>query len=517
MDDNNIEDYTPEELLQILQIEQLTRNNIVQQTNFYIEKYATTNTNLSLFFREAQKKLLGFIESETSLDDDWRDNEYLTQNDQTKNEKITNRPQSSEIYNENEHIIMKRKLLGINQNYDVPVAHGTLNPILKNTFSRIVNIDSQFRQNNVPSIKGINKYADITAPIHISTWSSTDFSLDLSDSLTNVISLKLYSLQIPFTWYNIIEGLNCFTITCTDTTPTPTIITVTVTPGNYTATTIATAINTQIINCLGTDDDDPIVFSYNSETGKFDINLPPLPHEITITFWDGINQCNSTEQCKVNPKVNNNLGWLLGFRDPSYTITSSPIISAESVPNLTGTKYIIIVLDDFNTNRINKGLVTIQDTETRLSLPKYYQPGNVSQMQVTKPYCIPPDTSGNYQDHTYVSTPVYSQGTPPIITQKQQYSVNEIIKNRKNVTSEKITPPSTTNVFAIIPIKSSEKQFGELITELSGPLSLNIRNYFGPVDIERMKVTLYDDKGNILNLNGADWSFTMISEHLYKY
>jgi len=515
MDAENIEEYTPEELLQILQIEELTRNNIIHQTNFYIEKYSTTNTNLSIFFREAQKKLLGFIESETSQDDDWRETQYLPQNDQTQNEKITKRPQSVEIYNDNDHIIMKRKQLGINQNYDVPVAHGTLNPNLKNTFSRIVNIDSQFRQNNVPSTKGINKYTDISTP-HISTWSSSNFSLDLSDSLTNVISIKLYSLQIPYTWYNIIEGLNCFTITCVNNTPT----TIIVPPGNYTNTTIADEINTQINNCLNVND--AMTFSYNPTTGKFDIKLPDQP-EIIITFWGGINKYPPTEKSKVNPKVNNNLGWLLGFRDPSYPpITDPPTpnsttFSAESVPNLTGTKYIIIVLDDFNTNRINSGLVTIQDTESRLALPKYYQPGTINQMQVTKPDCIPPNTSGNYQDHTYVSTPVYSQGTPPIITKKQQYSINEIIKNRKNATSDKITPPSTTNVFAIIPIKSSEKQFGDLITELSGPLSLNIRNYFGPVDIERMKVTLYDDKGNILNLNGADWSFTMISEHLYQY
>lgn len=175
------------------------------------------------------------------------------------------------------------------------------------------------------------------------------------------------------------------------------------------------------------------------------------------------------------------------------------------------------MLEDFNTNRINKGLVTIQDTESRLSLPKYYQPGNVNQLQIDTPICTAPQPSAPYPDDTYVSTPVYSQGTPAVITQKQQYSLNEIIKNRKNVTNEKITPPSTTNVFAIVPIKSAQNTFGQLITEFSGPLPLNSREYFGPVDIERMRVTLYDDKGNIMNLNGADWSFTMISEHLYQY
>ena len=31
------------------------------------------------------------------------------------------------------------------------------------------------------------------------------------------------------------------------------------------------------------------------------------------------------------------------------------------------------------------------------------------------------------------------------------------------------------------------------------------------------RVTLRDDKGNIVNLNGADWSFSLISTHLYEF
>ena len=39
---------------------------------------------------------------------------------------------------------MKRKQLGINEQYEVPVLSGALNPNLKNTFTRIINIDVQF-------------------------------------------------------------------------------------------------------------------------------------------------------------------------------------------------------------------------------------------------------------------------------------------------------------------------------------------------------------------------------------
>jgi hypothetical protein len=56
-----------------------------------------------------------------------------------------------------------------------------------------------------------------------------------------------------------------------------------------------------------------------------------------------------------------------------------------------------------------------------------------------------------------------------------------------------------------------------MISEMSGSLQENIRVYFGPVNIERMKVKLLDDKGNIVNLNGLDWCITIICECLYQY
>ena len=62
-------------------------------------------------------------------------------------------------------------------------AEGTLNPLLQQTTKRIVSIDSQYRSNK--------------------TALSTDFTFDLSDPLKDVVNLKLYSVQIPLTWYVI--------------------------------------------------------------------------------------------------------------------------------------------------------------------------------------------------------------------------------------------------------------------------------------------------------------------------
>ena len=41
------------------------------------------------------------------------------------------------------------------------------------------------------------------------------------------------------------------------------------------------------------------------------------------------------------------------------------------------------------------------------------------------------------------------------------------------------------------------------------------REYFGPVDIHRLEITLYDEYGRFLDLNNMDWSFTLAFEKLY--
>jgi len=41
------------------------------------------------------------------------------------------------------------------------------------------------------------------------------------------------------------------------------------------------------------------------------------------------------------------------------------------------------------------------------------------------------------------------------------------------------------------------------------------RDYFGPVDIQKLTVTLYDEYGRVMDINNMDWSFTLTLERLY--
>jgi hypothetical protein len=81
----------------------------------------------------------------------------------------------------------------------------------------------------------------------------------------------------------------------------------------------------------------------------------------------------------------------------------------------------------------------------------------------------------------------------------------------------KLTAPTPNNIMGLIPVKRNELNFGEVLVENANSLTFNTRNYFGPVDIERVEVKLLDDKGNLVQLNGSEWSFSIITTQLYQY
>jgi len=194
--DTNIENYTISELLAILNLDNEPQSEeIVKKTDYYIEKFtAENNEEMANFFQDMQNTLLQYFEDENNDEVDktpsarqtseWFENQVLKQNNPQQSGKNTERKQKIDVYN-NHHLPMKQEQLGINNTYSVPVAQDVLNPNLKNTTSRIIVLDSQYRQSAAP------------------TETATDYTLDLSEPLLNVISLRLYSFSIPYTWYTI--------------------------------------------------------------------------------------------------------------------------------------------------------------------------------------------------------------------------------------------------------------------------------------------------------------------------
>ena len=227
--------------------------------------------------------------------------------------------------------------------------------------------------------------------------------------------------------------------------------------------------------------------------------------------------------------MNNTLGWIMGYRVP-FVLVEADGNQATAVLDLNGTKYLILVLDDYNQNHVNNGLVTITELSSSIKLPSYYsqdlpytcldEPGsNLSEIFTPANAEANPNgllIAGKYNSN-YIRTQVVLPSAPRTLTQSQIYTINEIIKNRNNNTNYLYKAPTSSDILAIVPIKVGTSSTGSLLVEFGSSLQNNIRTYFGPVNIERFCVKLLDDKGNVLNLNGTDWCFTLICECLYKY
>ena len=69
--------------------------------------------------------------------------------------------------------------------------------------------------------------------------------------------------------------------------------------------------------------------------------------------------------------------------------------------------------------------------------------------------------------------------------------------------------PFVKDVFALIPISTSKYENGSFISEISGSLQVQERVYFGPVNIQRMTVKLVNDRGDLVDLNNSNWSFSI--------
>jgi len=233
------------------------------------------------------------------------------------------------------------------------------------------------------------------------------------------------------------------------------------------------------------------------------------------------------------------LGWILGFRNLTeysfsatniyyssnlssnvyYEISSATIttnvysIDNTSVPYraiavLTGDttisvnlyNYFMVILDDYNQNHLNDGLITITPKDNNLQLPSYANRAK---------YICDPITN------THINTGITDIGTNNL-TQNQIYSINQIVNTQNTKKGYTNSGVFVKDIFGLIPIKTTGMSPGQIFVELGGTLQNQDRVYFGPVNIHRMAIKLVNDRGDIVDLNGANWSLQFICEQLYQ-
>ena len=506
--DTNINNYTDDELLDIIGLTQTSsKSDIQNRINKIIKKYSDNDEQQYVqFFINTEKKLLSEDEDhdqsedeheEISQSEEWLQNQFLRQKNQNQDNKITNRQNTVQILDSTTNPIMHRERLGVSNTLPLEIGQDSLNPTLRQIVSRIITIDSKYRANIVPYSSDPR---DITSP--------TNFSCNLSDKLKNVVKLRLNSIYIPRTWYVYDKYLQniYFWIKESDENIPP--IQVKIPEGNYKdISAINTAINTAIhskdISAVGCS----IVNSDHSPHLHFSIES-----NYSIIFYKYGLSVDSSNGCVSDLTYATCLGYFLGFRYNTKSNKNTGKIpeyweikestTAHTTPNLLGQQYFNLVIDDYNHNQTNNTSVCIEVTPNKLPLPTYI---NKVKGDLSANVCV---------DFTNKST--YVPTFPRKLTQNQLYSINSIIKDRNEGIYRDPTPINS-NVLAVIHLPNIDNNTHAITSVNINSHMVYERKYFGPVTIERLKVTLLDDMGNIVNLHGHDWSLTLTAEELYQY
>ena len=287
----------------------------------------------------------------------------------------------------------------------------------------------------------------------------------------------------------------------------------------YIPSTLIAAINNAI---QGTDIAGSLVEISTNNIGKeytsfrLFVNKVYSASDYRLVFYDPVSfvKCYVGTTSVRNTTWDTTVGWILGFRNyTEYDLSTYVQGKTAQIIGDTGIStnifnYFLLCLDDYNQNHLNDGLVTITSTDTSIPLPSYAKKSNFT--------CNP---QGQL---TYNSDELVDNNK---LTQAQIYSITQIANGQNSTTSNLTKSVSTKSygsgpfvkdVFGIIPMKVAGLANGSTYVEFGGTLQNQERIYFGPVNIHRMSVKLVSDRGDIVDLNGANWSFSLICEQLYK-
>ena len=212
-----------------------------------------------------------------------------------------------------------------------------------------------------------------------------------------------------------------------------------------------------------------------------------------------------------NTSWDSTLGWILGFRiETEYDLSDMTLVSTngnitsiigDNVVSINIYSYYMILLDDFNNSHMNDGIITTTKQKTDIQLPNYANYTNLNTNPITG-------------DLTATNTSVNGA----TLTQKQVYAIQSTLDQQsKQLSTIKLSEgPFATNVFGFIPLNIANLPNNSIYVDSSIGLRDQQRNYFGPVNIQRMSVKLINDRGETVDLNGANWSFSFICEQLYQ-
>lgn len=360
--DFEIDNYSELELINYFKLDQpITKSIIYSKIDDLINSLNAPTTKMEkdflIFLKNAKIKLLAYVKNLNT-----KPVNYNIINSQSKTDG-------------SDHNVIQQKHIPIINTNEYKYPSGVINPIEKRVTTKIINIDTIFRQNY-----------QATNPSNC-TWV-------LPDYVSNVVSMKVVAMELPNFWYTISSknNTNSFKISLYNMqgqiNNTQTIV---IPDGNYSSNIFAVTLNnffrdTQngleflvadidsvnkktIIRCRDPSDDNPNFFP--SPYNPLDTRYSP-DFYFTVNFVDEINITDPQLKYKNFQK---SLGWWLGFKQISYTvkssntntttstnsnetITYSGYLASETSYGSSLQNYVFVEINDFNNNCITDTIIS---------------------------------------------------------------------------------------------------------------------------------------------------------------
>jgi len=314
-------------------------------------------------------------------------------------------------------------------------SHMIMSNVSKPTKTKYINIDTKFR----------DEYNYLQ---------TTDYNITLPERIPDVKNMSIVSMELPITFCNISSSLGNNSFQISDTINNYHTHLIIIPDGNYSQISLVNTINKlfddfgtiepNVNNDLPDHSDLRCVISGNN--CKFYSNNATFVIDFTVNDKGILDKYNFRYK----------LGWLLGFRKPTYTIDGTREVGA---------------------------------------------PGNPAT-----------DLYGPYGQLVYTSEQFIDLTGPRYL----YLAIEEFNKGNQNSFVSPIAGSFINkNIVARISLDNATHGYGTVlpVNKLNGLLISDKRSYTGKIDLLKLNIKLLSENGNIISLNGYDFSFCLEVEH----
>ncbi len=502
--DTNVESYSIEDLFEILSLEpDSSAEQIHNNANTIIARMTSEGKpDMALFLENVKNRLL----KEPSGKDGESDIESGNGSDSTSQSDAdvdSDDGEGSESSEEEEQESSKERKDDVGKkegNTDEDLVNSFFNQERTKNITQVISFDTRFRPN----------YYGTT---------STSFTIDLPEVQKKVVSMRIASIEMPMTHYSVSPRLenNSMLVICEDLSY------------NTVASLSNPNVNYEYVNGETASD-------FHSEADKkaWLVKLTDGNYDST---WSSDTRLSRTENMVndalslATPGAINAEGRFAKFSDPSANYLNGINVTADGSGNLQNPNGDL----RYTIDRISKksvfagGRNSTNSTDTSANLLK------ISALRFNVDGNGNLDTNANIQsklgwtlgfrgaeyilaDEPTTSTPIsaVSEGVPFLSGTRYAFlSINDYQNNaRPSFLVAYGDSTKTDNIMARINLS-----YGQNLHQRDSGFTHNsnrTREYFGPVDIQRLTIELKDEFGRVIDLNNMDWSFTLAFEKKFK-